>query len=551
MENISTHAARAIHSDVFRLLVAADACSIQSKVRTQLYEQFMSAQAWIAKAEAIIRKHQSSEYLNLDGLRDFIKSGEKLQGVMVIIDCCEGNLASSAQHPSVADDSNPHTEPSEHQTEAHATSAAVRSVNSLNSVVLLHDLRAELKRGKNWYSRLQATGADKGAAVAADVLEPLLQEIDTICVDFSEQKNSLEQGTLRYCFCRQAYHGQMIGCEECDDWFHLTCIGITKAQADKIDKYICLRCSIRQSFHSTAVNVAMITNRWMSNDELLKWREIRRSKAIRKKVKEERDIQRLQVQISELADSVRMRYGKSGALPQNANLALVFPPRPTVGDAPSASEGETPSVAPNPPANSLEDAISEQIRPVRELLRAAQVNLQMAADEELQLLKELEAEKVKVPMVREWMQAMQGVLWPSNREDLEIGKPLEPLSVIRPVSSTTAAAGTPRDEFSVQELGLDRGLLSEGMQKAHCAAVALNIHLIEDVIMVFEGFKWMSWMNLFLYALRRPMPTRALRLFIEAYKPLKLQDEKITKMLQSWYQRARWGDVILYNTCVI
>jgi hypothetical protein len=123
MENISTHAARAIHSDVFRLLVAADACSIQSKVRTQLYEQFMSAQAWIAKAEAIIRKHQSSEYLNLDGLRDFIKSGEKLQGVMVIIDCCEGNLASSAQHPSVADDSNPHTEPSEHQTEAHATSA--------------------------------------------------------------------------------------------------------------------------------------------------------------------------------------------------------------------------------------------------------------------------------------------------------------------------------------------------------------------------------------------------------------------------------------------
>jgi hypothetical protein len=515
----------------------------------------MAAKTWTNKAEAIIRKRITSEFLTLDGLRDFIKNGEKLLGMLVMIDCSEGTSASGkdnaqANVPSTEDAAAMVTDTGDgDDQEGGARSSSSRSVNTLPCVQLLADLRAELKKGKGWYQRLQATGADKGAAVAAEVLEPLLAEIDTICVDFTEQKGSLEQGTQRYCFCRQAYHGQMIGCEECDDWFHLNCIGLTKIQADKIDKYICLRCTIRQSFHTTAVNVAMITNRWMSNDELLKWREMRRSKAIRKKVKEERDIHRYQVQINEITESVRMRFGKGGpsSVPKPPpSLATLTTFGVTEGDTPMdtvpSSTGSPVGAAPSSPdpaaapVGSVDDMIQEQTRPIRDLMRSATTNLQLAMDEENLLMKELDAEKVKVPMVREWMQAMQGVLWPGNKEDLEIGRPIQPPG--KTSSSSSSANNAARDEFSVTELGLDRGLLSEGMQKAHCAAVALNIHLIEDVIQVFEGFKWMSWLCLFLHSLRRPMPTRAMRLFIEAYKPLKLQDEKVTKPLQSWYQRA-------------
>lgn len=33
-----------------------------------------------------------------------------------------------------------------------------------------------------------------------------------------------------------------IGCDTCQDWFHGTCVNVTKAQADRMDTYICPRC---------------------------------------------------------------------------------------------------------------------------------------------------------------------------------------------------------------------------------------------------------------------------------------------------------------------
>ena len=34
-----------------------------------------------------------------------------------------------------------------------------------------------------------------------------------------------------------------IGCDVCQDWFHGTCVGITQAEADFIENYVCPRCS--------------------------------------------------------------------------------------------------------------------------------------------------------------------------------------------------------------------------------------------------------------------------------------------------------------------
>lgn len=33
-----------------------------------------------------------------------------------------------------------------------------------------------------------------------------------------------------------------IGCDQCQDWFHGGCVGVTKAEADKMDVYICPNC---------------------------------------------------------------------------------------------------------------------------------------------------------------------------------------------------------------------------------------------------------------------------------------------------------------------
>ena len=33
-----------------------------------------------------------------------------------------------------------------------------------------------------------------------------------------------------------------IGCEECEDWFHGRCVGIKKADAERIEEYLCPKC---------------------------------------------------------------------------------------------------------------------------------------------------------------------------------------------------------------------------------------------------------------------------------------------------------------------
>ena len=77
------------------------------------------------------------------------------------------------------------------------------------------------------------------------------------------------------------------------------------------------------------------------------------------------------------------------------------------------------------------------------------------------------------------------------------------------------------------------------MEKAYDAACALKIDKFEDVAHVFEAFKWMSWLNLCLHALRRPLSTRALRHLITAAQPLLLADEVIVRTITAIVTRAR------------
>ncbi|XP_065066194.1 nucleosome-remodeling factor subunit BPTF-like [Rhopilema esculentum] len=65
-----------------------------------------------------------------------------------------------------------------------------------------------------------------------------------ICDDCKRQQHGVEQEEL-YCLCKQPYDESKfyIGCDMCQDWFHGTCVGITQAEADFIENYVCPRCS--------------------------------------------------------------------------------------------------------------------------------------------------------------------------------------------------------------------------------------------------------------------------------------------------------------------
>ena len=215
----------------------------------------------------------------------------------------------------------------------------------------------------------------------------------------------------------------------------------------------------------------------------------------------------------------------------------------------------------------------------------------------------------------DWMQAMQGVMWPGNPEDLEIGRPLLPFQSTTSVSavksntnmsdkqliSTAAGAwssptttscddvlgSSPTVNFSMSNLQLlptsssakpgpsggsmtaavagkssqqkqftvfnhPTRLLPSGMEKAYEAAKALSIIEIEDVLLIFEAFRYMSWLNITLHCLRRPLPVVVLKLLLTSVQSFTSSstavsfaatvhpwvDEKLIKALSAIMTRA-------------
>ncbi len=60
-------------------------------------------------------------------------------------------------------------------------------------------------------------------------LKSLLAESYTLNVDLSTYVQEFEQLLRVYCLCRLQYDGEMIGCDTCEEWYHLSCMGIPKS----------------------------------------------------------------------------------------------------------------------------------------------------------------------------------------------------------------------------------------------------------------------------------------------------------------------------------
>lgn len=56
-----------------------------------------------------------------------------------------------------------------------------------------------------------------------------------------------DMGTL-YCFCRKAYDQTipMICCDVCDEWYHLSCVGMLTSEATCVEHYSCITCQKRR-----------------------------------------------------------------------------------------------------------------------------------------------------------------------------------------------------------------------------------------------------------------------------------------------------------------
>lgn len=194
--------------------------------------------------------------------------------------------------------------------------------------------------------------------------------------------------------------------------------------------------------------------------------------------------------------------------------------------APSQSDAEQ---------SAAERVVETQLLHIRKQIMDCKSRLERTKAEEDHLIRQAEVEHTHKSSAAEWMHAMQGVMWPLNQDDLEIG---------RPASIINLTPNSPLEvHYSPESMGLAASVLPAGMPKgmtnAYEAARALGVDEIDDVTEVFEAFRYMSWLSITLQCLRRPLPTAAYRILLEAAKPLKWVDERLMKSLTGLASRAR------------
>lgn len=217
--------------------------------------------------------------------------------------------------------------------------------------------------------------------------------------------------------------------------------------------------------------------------------------------------------------------------------------------------------------------------------------LSRSKEEEDSCTKRGHLEELRAVETTEWMIAMQGVLWPENTADSELGRPVIPeqppaslrrgcvegsqngivpmvgdedqqpeqeaegdrrsieraptqgpshFSFYAPVPSLSSSrvSSSPSSPSSSFFSSRSKDLLSYGMCNALDAARMLRIQEVVDVDTTLEAFRWMSWCYRCLHVLRIPPATYTLKRLLACCKPFKLADEKVVKAVSGILSRS-------------
>ncbi len=152
-------------------------------------------------------------------------------------------------------------------------------------------LRVALRATRGWLLRVKKCGLTNGhAQVAVSTVTELINEHNTFFVTAMDELSELKHVMCGYCVCRQPYEGFMIGCDGCEEWYHGACVGITQEQAQKFDKYVCVRCSTLRVYKENATTVAEKLRKWTSAKGLAMSRSADSQRYGRKVRSAERDI---------------------------------------------------------------------------------------------------------------------------------------------------------------------------------------------------------------------------------------------------------------------
>lgn len=160
-------------------------------------------------------------------------------------------------------------------------------------------LHAALRAARVWATKVRRCNLDLGS-VSDSGVDELVAAHGSLLVEMPEEILLLQQATQKYCLCQKHYEGFMIGCDECEEWYHGPCIGVSESRADRVGKFVCVRCSVKNIFKSSCDGAIGIIRKWTSSRDLKRARQVDYQKHQRKIRKEKKDIEQLKREVQAL-----------------------------------------------------------------------------------------------------------------------------------------------------------------------------------------------------------------------------------------------------------
>ena len=353
-------------------------------------------------------------------------------------------------------------------------------------------IRNALKATRSWLLKVKKINDGKEGHTAAVSVTELINEHTKFLVTADEEFEKLQQTMCGYCICRQPYEGFMIGCDSCEEWYHGPCIGISESQAEKCDKYVCVRCNTLKVYNDSVSTIAAVVLKWSSATGLVKARTADDQRYGRKARQADRDYGKHKETVEKY--KVEMKFLQQRINGSQASLASK---QSGVVQTVGLTKEETALLEKMQKAKSSADTIARRIEGYRA---------------ELIDRKNREAtENSMSSNLKKWCRMIKK-------------------EILAPATMEEADSSRPKSEF-----------MSPPMEKAKTYAESLGIINILDVDTVLNSLKIICWSLTALEALsRKPKVEEIRRLISHSERSyFKLPESKCVRMLRSISSRAQ------------
>lgn len=421
-------------------------------------------------------------------------------------------------------------------------------------------LRNGLKSARGWSTRVRRCKVGQGTAQHSNLVA-LLEEHGSLIFDMSDEVAELSQGMKNYCLCRRPYEGFMIGCDSCEDWFHGPCVGVTESHADKVTKYVCLRCTVKKTYTASAFALVGIIRKWSGEKDRKQARQLENQKFTRKVRKENREVEKLQQQASDLrnmlacAESTEAIYQtesngeRKASNAQDGVVRTAIDVLPVHAQKGSVSELETSPILQGDTNDSVPKQAAQQtdtraefkekpsskesneslssgivkfgglvlsrtevkanLEVIARLIQGCASRLKKIAEEEKEQKRLQDFEDKKSELLKHWIIRVRSL-------------------VVVPSTSKLGAESMPNRD----------GSISDAMKAALCEAEKLGLNSFADVKEVNNHFRCMGWCLRAIAILARQPTADELVSLVKASELINYPDEKAVRTIKSMAKRV-------------